>query len=155
MNFFFFSFNIFSSWVVTLICSFELWQHCLSVPLTGNHKTCRNFPASRCLLMLLYFKQQTHLLSLKICGLQNMCPQANICSLSFDAPWQRKHCLHHTATQTHARHGRDFKTLTRPAMGVESLLTFLMMPGFNWLIKLQAKKKVKNTNLRSNIHTRT
>lgn len=30
--------------------------------------------------------------------------------------------------------------LTKPAIGVESLFTFFMMPGFNWLIKLHRAK---------------
>lgn len=40
-------------------------------------------------------------------------------------------------------------SLTRPAMGVERLLTLLMIPGFNLLIRLQIENKKQNWNTRS------
>lgn len=54
-------------------------------------------------------------------------------------PHSQASCLPHAQTDTHSK---KLKPLTRPAMGVESLFTRLMMPGFNWLIKLQIENKL-------------
>lgn len=46
-----------------------------------------------------------------------------------------------THTHTHQKAEVWSVSLTRPAIGVESLFTRLMMPGFSWLIRLHRKNK--------------
>lgn len=53
----------------------------------------------------------------------------------------RLHNNSHKHTHTHKP--KKWKILTKPAMGVESLFTRLMIPGFNLLIKLCKKEKVR------------
>lgn len=126
--------------------SFKLWQHRLSVPLTGNHTMCQNFLAGRCRLIFscvcirLYRRNRSRLkcylclFDSIYCYLQDLKIYTSSQHVEHTRVKKRPPVPHsntHTVTTV--------KSLTRPAMGVESLFSLLMMPGFNWLIRLWMK----------------
>lgn len=96
-----------------------------SLSLTGNHTVPQNFLVSRCLhLHLCHNRYGTAQMPPKIHQITNQYLQKSLYIVAQSVKKKKE-------------------VLTRPAIGVESLFTLFIMPGFNLLIKLHMVKKNK------------